>query len=361
MSRDVHSPHPSGTLETPPFPAPSETRIQWIDSAKGFAICLVVFGHVLGGALARKWLEPADVWSRLYEFIYLFHMPVFFMVSGMFCVEAMRRSPRKVFMGALGSIAWPYVLWNVVIRTVLLPLIGASMLRYQPLSWSEWLTRAVTGDLSWFLWTLFVVQVVLIPIARLPTWLLLLVSLIAYGLCDYAWLGNFALVATYMPYLLFGALLRPVLERLKLTGNLLQLVAALGVFAMLAATVALDWTQSKLMKLLCGVAGSVALLLLAQCVKNSIVRSIASRLGVASLAIYLLHPYLQGAAREALYRLSGAATALQLGVVPAIAIAGSYAVYLTAERWKTLWLFRLRLASNVRYSADEPERGLSAP
>ena len=44
-------------------------RLDWIDAAKGFGILLVVIGHTVGGGAA-------------YDLIYLFHMPMFFMLSG---------------------------------------------------------------------------------------------------------------------------------------------------------------------------------------------------------------------------------------------------------------------------------------
>ena len=45
------------------------TKVNWVDSLKGFAIILVVLGHIS---------------SPLTSFIYSFHMPLFFIVSGFF-------------------------------------------------------------------------------------------------------------------------------------------------------------------------------------------------------------------------------------------------------------------------------------
>ena len=54
-------------------------RIGWLDSLKGFLIILVVFGHVI---LPIEQM-PSQI-SFLYDFIYLFHMPLFVFVSGFF-------------------------------------------------------------------------------------------------------------------------------------------------------------------------------------------------------------------------------------------------------------------------------------
>ncbi|MDO9047309.1 MAG: acyltransferase family protein [Methylobacter sp.] len=51
-------------------------RIDWIDKAKGVGIFLVVTAHVFLNA-------SAPILQKLAKFIYLFHMPLFFMLSGM--------------------------------------------------------------------------------------------------------------------------------------------------------------------------------------------------------------------------------------------------------------------------------------
>lgn len=48
-------------------------RIEWIDGLKAWSVFLVVLGHVI-------WVYKGD--SAVYQFIYLYHMPLFFMISG---------------------------------------------------------------------------------------------------------------------------------------------------------------------------------------------------------------------------------------------------------------------------------------
>lgn len=56
-------------------------RIPFFDNFKGILIILVVLGHFLSGATGAGVL-PA--W-RLFDFVYLFHMPLFIFASGLFC------------------------------------------------------------------------------------------------------------------------------------------------------------------------------------------------------------------------------------------------------------------------------------
>lgn len=61
--------------------APKGSRIPFFDNLKGILIILVVLGHFLSGATSAGIL-PA--W-RLFDFVYLFHMPLFIFASGLFC------------------------------------------------------------------------------------------------------------------------------------------------------------------------------------------------------------------------------------------------------------------------------------
>ena len=58
-------------------------RIKWIDSLKGFAIITVVIGHVADGYLSSDMFSDYQgIMNIIYELIYAFHMPLFFLVSG---------------------------------------------------------------------------------------------------------------------------------------------------------------------------------------------------------------------------------------------------------------------------------------
>lgn len=59
-------------------------RITWIDSLKGFAILCVVLGHIADGYLsAGLFPEYRGILRAIYNGTYLFHMPLFFALSGM--------------------------------------------------------------------------------------------------------------------------------------------------------------------------------------------------------------------------------------------------------------------------------------
>ena len=57
-------------------------RVLWLDFMKGIAIILVVVGHVLDGVFGQEMFQHSNWMRVLYNIIYSFHMPFFFMLSG---------------------------------------------------------------------------------------------------------------------------------------------------------------------------------------------------------------------------------------------------------------------------------------
>lgn len=319
----------------------TSSRVVWIDAAKGLAIALVVLGHVLGSILARHWLVADGPWRTVYDFIYLFHMPLFFMVSGLLLRDAALASPLNALVSRLGSIVWPYFLWDVAIRWALLPFIGRFMLAPpQSTSPLDLLIRAVSGELSWFLWTLFLVQAIYIALCWAPPLLLLLVSMVLSFVLQGAGLGSVQYLVDYLPYLLVGVVVRPFWAAMKLEGHAWQLLAALAVFGLMALVLGHGFTSYWAVRFACGIGGILATIVLVQCIRLPSLVGALSTLGMASLAIYVMHPYFQGAARTLLQAVLGEWPPLHLPLQTLFAIAGPAMVWWLSERYGAGWLFR---------------------
>jgi fucose 4-O-acetylase-like acetyltransferase len=70
-----------------PRPAESfarSSRLTWVDTAKGFGIILVVLGHALRGLVSSEILTSTPLVRFADDWIYAFHMPLFFFLSGLF-------------------------------------------------------------------------------------------------------------------------------------------------------------------------------------------------------------------------------------------------------------------------------------
>lgn len=80
---------------------PPKARIAWIDTAKLIGIYLVILGHIV--------LNPGS--EPVYRFIYAFHMPLFFLLSG---AVTSRRSIKETFVRSVRQLIVPYVLFYMV-------------------------------------------------------------------------------------------------------------------------------------------------------------------------------------------------------------------------------------------------------
>jgi Acyltransferase family len=94
--------------------APTCARTDWVDSAKGLGILLVVVGHVIGGMHDAGMLSADDALVTLNYFIYVFHMPLFFLLSGLFVPRRVEANPRHFLLGSVRRLVVPYFLWSVI-------------------------------------------------------------------------------------------------------------------------------------------------------------------------------------------------------------------------------------------------------
>lgn len=88
-----------------------------LDVARGAGIILVVYGHVLRGAVSSG-LVPAGVPDTVFAWIdyviYTFHMPLFFFLSGLHVCHSLRGAPKRFIGSKVRTIVYPYLLWSVL-------------------------------------------------------------------------------------------------------------------------------------------------------------------------------------------------------------------------------------------------------
>lgn len=140
----------------------NKKRLPYLDYAKGIGIFLVVYAHAIG------YLTEASVpESVLCRFIYSFHMPLFFMISGIGLFYKFSRVNR-IDTGAeirriTKRLMIPYAFWCVVYIVLK---VFQSVLQNE--DWLLTLMRngysAVTGRIGapWFLYTLFIAEILII-------------------------------------------------------------------------------------------------------------------------------------------------------------------------------------------------------
>ncbi|MBU1944551.1 MAG: acyltransferase family protein [Actinobacteria bacterium] len=129
-----------------------------VDALRGITILLVVLGHAISAAVNLRATSPYTLLYSIHRFVYVFHMPAFFLISGYVLYGRRVRVGDRAVRLLPPFFAWiplyflmnhylfnrtiPF--WTVVKNTVLDPRIGL-----------------------WFLPTLFLCSLLLIPIAFL--------------------------------------------------------------------------------------------------------------------------------------------------------------------------------------------------
>lgn len=91
-----------------------KARILWLDVAKGLGILLVVLGHALGGIVDMPGRTVPSAFREIFVGIYVFHMPVFFMLSGLMVRPRLARSRKGFLIDLVITVAYPYFLWSII-------------------------------------------------------------------------------------------------------------------------------------------------------------------------------------------------------------------------------------------------------
>jgi len=298
-------------------------RTLWIDTARGLGIILVVYGHVLRGqfhAGLLAWGPAVELQDRA---IYAFHMPFFFLLSGLFA-GAQIRSRGEFVRRRLVTIVYPYILWSVV-QTVLT--MGAGHLANGHHSLSD-LERIGTDPIGqfWFLYVLAMLQLLLL----LPRSIFLL--MVPVGVAVFLIFGGGPLLARagwFLPFFATGVLLgRSGLEAaLRTPGAAIAWLIGGGITfaALLAAMPLLSGLPAALAQYAVAGAGIVAALGLARLFGDRI--ALLPALGMASLAIFVLHVICAAAMRAGLEHIGLGQPAIAVLLVTAGGLLIPLAIY----------------------------------
>ncbi|MCS8569824.1 acyltransferase family protein [Pediococcus pentosaceus] len=130
-------------------------RIKWIDFGKGITILLVVIGHVSLGLLqSGKFSDNGKMLLTLVQMTYIFHMPVFFALSGFFFKTVnSKRDFIKMFRKKLISLGVPYVAFSLVM--MIMKKVGGGSVR-NPINITTFIDIYKQPiDHLWFLYVLF--------------------------------------------------------------------------------------------------------------------------------------------------------------------------------------------------------------
>jgi len=140
-----------------------ENRLLLLDCAKGIGIILVVFRH----------LVVLDIWATtlmtgLFELISLFHMPIFFLISGFLMGPKLEKN--DYLIKKMKQLIVPYLTFNLIVLTIKLGVQGSlqlvSPVDTDTILWHLFL--APKGGYASYLWFLYVLCIIIMiyPIMR---------------------------------------------------------------------------------------------------------------------------------------------------------------------------------------------------
>lgn len=318
---------------------PVASRSLLVDVVRGLAIALVAVGHIDQGTIRMGWWGTSIVGWQIAYFIYTFHMPAFFFVSGIFLSSSVaRRGPVKFINNKVAQMLYPYLLWSVLTYALVFPLQRFVHTPNPPVP--VFLKAMFEGETLWFLPAIFLC-VLLGMLLRNVNKPLLFAAAVAVSLLPVKWYPNFILrTIEHFPFLVAGMWVARGYERLE---KISVPVAAFGA-AVLAGLVFVvshgalftsRWTPVPV-----GLAGTLMLFLVARCCsRDSFARTMAW-VGEASFGVYLMSAYGQGLGREILLRaLHTTEPYLQLIFPSLLAIFIPAWIYQHRMRLRLGWLF----------------------
>lgn len=158
------------------------SRLDYVDRAKGVMVLLVIVGHICQYDFCRGKDEP------LFRFIYSFHMPLFFLLSGYVMGVSRQKLQSQPFRTWLWrkvqTLLIPFVIWGLFIYRYIDP-IGKSPLDVEAL---RQLIVIPYHNGAWFLISLFCVQMVCYPVFRYNKYYVWCVPLLFLAIGS--WLGG---------------------------------------------------------------------------------------------------------------------------------------------------------------------------
>lgn len=283
---------------------PKSKRIEYIDALKGFAIFCVLWGHSL--QYLKK--EYDFFHNPIYEFIYSFHMPLFFMISGFFFYSSLKLNFKDFLYKKSVQLLLPCVTWMVINY---LMRFAAAIVSGNEHFLSNWMSELKPvfspGSWPWFLRELFVGYFVVYVSLKLlkKNWLACPVSLgivfmipfleIQKFLLPMFWAGiylkeNYSVVLKYAKQILIVSGVAFAVCLLFWDGNYTMYKTTFPKLLEIPA-LSFDFTNIDVAAfyLFIGLCGSLFwFVLFGKIFKNNKFFDYLSKIGVNTLAIYLL-------------------------------------------------------------------------
>ncbi|MBV6643246.1 MAG: acyltransferase family protein, partial [Cyclobacteriaceae bacterium] len=185
----------------------AKSRLEWIDMAKGIAIILVVFRHIVIG-LSRAGIDIGSYYEAASTITYSFRMPLFFILSGFFLRKSIEKRKFKQFLNAkFSTLLYPYLVWTFIQVSIQIYL--SSHLNSNR-SIEDYLYIFIAPreiDHFWFIYALFNISItyfLFIKLFKDKKWLIFLLAILMYHTGHYLKINVFQDVLNFFVYAVIG-------------------------------------------------------------------------------------------------------------------------------------------------------------
>jgi fucose 4-O-acetylase-like acetyltransferase len=331
-------------------------RIEWVDCARGIGIILVVVGHVIDGLLASRMSGAAEPELKTAEeFIYAFHMPVFFVLAGLFAPRSLRKGPKEYWSDKLGGLLCPYIVWSILQLIVLVSLQGVTNTRW---GWEDGLGIIYQPIMQfWFLYCLLLAFLAYRVVCHLgggaATFfvMILAMSTILDNL-DVSGTSVLGRARDNLPFFALGILLSREVWRVGATSSIILLgVSAAGFCAIYLLACRWQFRAMLPLGLVLSLPGIAAVFALSALLVRWEIAVPFSALGRFSLEIYLAHVLAYAGARILLARVLGVTSLpvqLAAGIIAGLACPLFLVVLARVAHFPYLFRWPMKSASGNR-------------
>lgn len=300
--------------------------MEWVNYAKGIGIVLVVVGHVWRGVEGLATPGQDRVMTVIDTAIYQFHMPLFFLLSGLFVAKSARRPFVGFVLQKLKTIAYPYVIWTLI-QGGLASLAGAAA--HQNVSFLGVVRDLPTHPFQqfWFLYVLFLCMIAFGVLSKLRLGSIAILILAVEFYVVRPWVPGMSWGPLYQfsgDFVFFAA--GAALARVVLSG-IMQIAVPLLAVATVTQWAVVGWVAARRpgFILMNDVTFTAALGIAASCAAAALLAKtpgtrVLAYLGEKSLPIYVAHVVFAAGARAVLLKLHVTDLPTQLAIGIAVGL-----------------------------------------
>lgn len=274
-----------------------------MNNLRGVAIFLVIIGHsIFKDIITLEGLKSVNHLVWLYDFIYTFHMPLFFFISGFFAKKLFQvddvKSYKKFIKSKLITIGIPYLTFSIAGTIAKLVM---SKLAKSPVENSfiiDILFKPWNNPLKllWFVYTLLIIFGVLPLFNKINIKIKLVVSGILWCLpLNYGEILNFDGVVRYSFFMLLGyAFYTKYNDYLDKEKHIIRPIILICALVLMNIKPISQGSFQGIFEMICSLLAIVSLVDLTHILDSeSIIGKTLGILGKYSMDIYLLHWFLQ--------------------------------------------------------------------